>query len=456
MQGNFSKKAMIGAAALSLSMGSGAFAESSDNVQDLQAQVQAMQNRLAELEAQQSQDWMSERRAEEVKGLIAEVLSDADTRATLLQDGLTAGHDGKFFLASADGKFRLNIGGQLQFRYLIQTQDNGTNDESDSGFQVRRMKIKFAGHVGSPKFKYGLVLAGDRGDGAVEVEDVFISHKTDKGIEFKLGKFKLPFLLEELTSSSRQVGVDRSPSTEYFTLDRSEQLQISYSADKFKAMFSINDGADEEFSNPDADPVEFAVTGRVQLKIQGDWGALKDFVAWKGQDTAFFVGAAFHYQSGDGNNGDNSSESDANYLAWTVDVLYESKGWSVMGAYMGADLDADDDGSGVTFTDRTANAFLIQGGYMVTEKIMPFARYDFIDTDVDGEDSAQVITLGANYFIKKHKIKVTADVVYFFDGDNPTGNPFGNSEFGSGLGFGDSVADDEELILVRLQVQVLY
>ncbi|RMH11770.1 MAG: hypothetical protein D6695_08450, partial [Planctomycetota bacterium] len=49
-------------------------------------------------------------------GLERDLLTDASIRTSLAAEG-TGGHDGKFFIASPDQAFRLNIGGQLQLRY---------------------------------------------------------------------------------------------------------------------------------------------------------------------------------------------------------------------------------------------------------------------------------------------------------------------------------------------------
>jgi len=61
---------------------------------------------------------------DEVRALVAEMLADADTRSSLLMSGGNAGHDGKFFLADTDGNFRLNVGGQVQFRYIANFGDS--------------------------------------------------------------------------------------------------------------------------------------------------------------------------------------------------------------------------------------------------------------------------------------------------------------------------------------------
>jgi hypothetical protein len=55
---------------------------------------------------------------DEVLAIIGEMQADAETRSSLMQS-TASNHDGKFFLASPDGAFRLNVGGQLQFRYNL-------------------------------------------------------------------------------------------------------------------------------------------------------------------------------------------------------------------------------------------------------------------------------------------------------------------------------------------------
>ncbi len=133
-------------------------AEVRARMQQDQAALAQVQAQLSQFRQDQSENWLSERRAEEVKSLIHEVLSDADTRATLLQDSMTAGHDGRrFFLASADGSFRMNINGQLQFRYIYNNRNDATSGavagkDDTMGFQFRRSKLTFSGHIGDPGF----------------------------------------------------------------------------------------------------------------------------------------------------------------------------------------------------------------------------------------------------------------------------------------------------------------
>ncbi len=73
---------------------------------------------LQRLEANETDHWLTRRRADEIRALVSDVLADADTRTALKDTGLTGGWDDGFFLQSADGNFRLEVSGQVQTRYV--------------------------------------------------------------------------------------------------------------------------------------------------------------------------------------------------------------------------------------------------------------------------------------------------------------------------------------------------
>lgn len=419
-----------------------------------QSELAELRARVAQLEAKEQEGWLNERRAEEVKSLVREVLADADTRASLLQEGVMAGisDKGKIFLQSADGSFRLNVGGQIQFRWIFNYQDEDSADNSDTaGFQVRRTKLIFDGHIADPKLTYKIVLAGDREDGAVEVEDVIVGYKMDNGLSISFGKFKIPFLHEELVSSTKQLAVERGIVTEFFTLDRSEQVQLGYSTDMFKAAVSLNDGADEEFSTIGDDPVEIAIAGRVDVKLAGDWKQFDDYSSQPGDDMGIRVGAAAFYSAGEGDIAGGSSPSDANYFAWTIDGQVEVGGLGVSGAFIGGHIDPDGDGE-----DRDMFGASIQAGYAITKELEPFGRFEWLDDDADATDDLIALTVGANYYFKGHNAKWTNDVVIILDG-SVEGNPFGNTAVGDGLGFaGFGSAEDDIALAFRSQFQLLF
>ena len=423
--------------------------------ESLRSEVDALRQQVAELKGQQNANWLNERRAEEVKALIQEVLSDADTRASLMADGATAGHDGRnFFVGSMDGGFRLNLGGQIQFRYIfnINNPDDGeTDDSSDNGFQLRRVKVSFDGHVtAGRRWDYEVTLAVEdstsEGDAVLDIAK-FGTAITDN-IRIDGGKFKLPFAREELISSRRMLAVERSLVNEIFTLNRSEQIQLSYKSDQLLLRGSISDGVSsdgDEFTQIGEDQVQWAVTGRADFKVMGDWEQAADSTAWRGQPNALFLGGAVHLQQNDDNNGGGDECS----LSWTVDALFESNGLGIMGAFFGSYTDNHEGGD-----DDNIFGASVEVSYLINDNFQPFIRGEWADvSDIGGETCNIVGTAGINYYFKGHEAKFTADVLWVIDSED---NETFNGAAGAGLGFSEGDGHGQDNVLIRFQFQLLF
>ncbi len=416
-----------------------------DQITDMQTQIDTLRSELSQVKADQGDNWLNERRAEEVKGLILEVLSDADTRASLLNDGLLAGHDGKhFFIHSADGAFALIVSGQIDFRYIWNQQDANTGDEDEGGFQTRRLKVKLKGHVSSPKIKYKVQLAHDRTDGSTFLEEYEVSHQINDRIQIAAGLMKLPFLREELVSSSKQLTVERSLANEFFTLNRAEGVRLRYGDGPLLINLMISDGTNSEHSEFDDDESELAMTARADFLLQGERSQLNDFTGWSGEDQALNLGAAYHFELGDGRNGGTD-----NYHAYTLDLQWENGPLNFFAAYIGATIDPDSSGS----DDRDMDGFIVQGGvHIVPDKLELFGQWVYIDGDVAGENEFDACVAGFNYYINGHRTKFTMDVIWLNE-DVPTANPFGASITSNGLGL---ITGTEDELAVRTQFQVLF
>ncbi|MGI9015185.1 MAG: hypothetical protein ACR2GY_13190 [Phycisphaerales bacterium] len=77
-----------------------ALAQDTPSEAELQARVAVLESTIVRLKQNGQSERMTERRAAEVRAIVQDVLADADTRASLLQGGLTAGWDKKFVLRS--------------------------------------------------------------------------------------------------------------------------------------------------------------------------------------------------------------------------------------------------------------------------------------------------------------------------------------------------------------------
>ncbi len=450
------RKRMLALAGAGLVAGAASFAQAADT--DLRGELEALKAEVATLRSQQNENWLNTRRSAEVKALVKEVLADADTRASLLEGGLTAGHNGKnFFLASEDGSFLLKVKGQIQFRYVANFQNDDDDvltlpntadtDEANTGFVVRRAKLSFSGHVASPKLGYEIQLSIDRGDNQALADKIKISYQINDCWSIWFGEDKAPFLREELVSSSKQLAVERSYVNEIFTLDRVQGVALDYNSDMLRASFMISDGMrsgdGSGSSNPftqsdeflaqvpgrniskdfDEDASDIALTARVDLKLAGNWEQWDDFTAWEGEDTAVFVGAAIHWEEGE--SGETSFDNNS-FLMWTVDAAIEIQRFNAFVALNGMHTDVERQAA-ATAQDYDIYGLVAQAGYQIPfngEIVEPFIRYEWIDFDnaissalpaPNTDNRVHMITVGGNYYFNKHSAKFTLDVVHAFD-----------------------------------------
>src|SRR5262245_63389 len=357
-----------------------------------QAQIQAQAKEIEELRTQVPSDWLTEQRAAEIKGLVADVLADADTRASLLQSGVMAGHDGKaFFIGSGDGNFLLKVGGQVQPRYIYNHRDNPPpvalgvpGDENEYGFQIRRVKLWFDGHVFSPKLTYKLQLAANRDTGAVDLEIGPIGYMLNDELQLFVGRFVDPLLRDQFTSNTRQLAVERSITSYIFAANDNYAEGVGADwrpGDAWRLRGTINDGIGS--GNPGgtgndffADNNDIGVTGRVDWKIAGEWKQMDDCQAWSGEPTGAFLGAGIHYEQTETGDSQTSAPFDSQ-LVYTLDGSFETGGFNIYGAVIGQNLDLPAGG-----TDLDNFGILVQAGYMIVpDKWEPFARYEFVSID---------------------------------------------------------------------------
>lgn len=355
---------LAGAAALTLTGISFADTTTDASTDELRAQLNEALSRIEQLESATNDEWLTEQRADEIRGLVADVLADADTRASLLQSGASAGYDRGFIINSADGNYMLRVNGQLQVRWVYNTQDSAAPGDSDRwGFENRRAKLRFSGHIVDPSWKYVVQGAfanagGAGGGGDFEAEDVYVAKTFDNGWTLRGGQFKSPFLREELVGSSRQLTVERSLVNERFTTDRTQGLELNYAGDNLRFAVMGHDGQRTDNLPALSYDTEFAMTGRLEWLAVGNWSQFEDHTSWRGEEYGAMVGIAANYEvqeygtgdslfidvNGDGID-DTPNDNEVETFGLTVDASVEGGGWNLFGAFVYQSLDPNFGGS---------------------------------------------------------------------------------------------------------------
>lgn len=427
--------------------------------QELLSQLQELQAKVAAMEAKQQVN------TQDVDATVASVLADADHRSQLMQmEGFTAGYNqGKFIIQSADGNFSLNPNFQFQFRHTINyidSDDDGNDDNDvDDGFEVRRMKFGVQGNMFTPDLEYVFVWGSERDGGSLELKDAFVRYQFADDWAVRAGQYKDPVHHEELTSSKRQLAVDRSLLNEILgggATDRVQGVHLLYepqAGGPLRAQIGYHDGVNTDntpFFDAGGDagqfitPPDWGISGRVEYMVMGDnWKAYEDFSAMGNDSDILVIGGGLDWSRTTG--------GDERALYHTIDAQWEnSGGLGVYGAYVGVLSDQDDVQPGATDDSLFDWGFLVQAGYMLNEQWEIFGRYDYTDIDDDrvtgsSEDDIHELTVGFNYYVKGHAAKFTVDGFWL-----PNGTPVGET----GIGVFSQSGDDDQFGL-RAQFQLL-
>jgi hypothetical protein len=431
------------------------------SLEELSAQVRALQARVQELEGNRLT-------TADVDATVRKVIADADQRSQVFDSSqFRAGWDPKlekFVVGSADGNWTASPIIIWQFRGIGQYRDDplGTDRrQSETGFENRRARFGLEGTAATKDLTYRFLWESSRTDGSVQLLDAYARYKFLSDWSVRAGQFKDPWTQEENMSDAKQLAVERSMMNALIggaIADRVQGVALSYdSAKPLRAQFVVHDGANSKDS-PFTDNVasgntglpttifgpqaeQYGLTGRVEYFVFGTPRQYEDYSALGNKDDLLVVGAGADWTQGGGNDA----------LFHAVDIQYENaSGLGLFGEYMGLSRDI---ASGSATTVPVGNyydfGFLAQIGYVFAPKWEVFGRADWVQLDSNSfasnrattNDQVYEFTVGVNYYLYKHNAKITVDLNYL-----PNGSPDL-----PGLGY---LATDDNSFVLRTQLQL--
>lgn len=379
------------------------------------------------------------------------LLLDVSERSTTL-DTPIAGHDGHFFVASTDGKFKLQIGGELQFRYYGTFDATSSADNYDGGFQHNRARLEFRGYVIDPRVTYRILANFNRDTGLLELQDAYAEYELKNKVKVRWGQFKLPFDREFFASSPWAVqGIEASLASSVFRLDRSQGIMFSYQAERWQVATAVSDGRRAGNTTYDSTcEADIAMTARVEFRLgAAPWKQFRDQTAFRGDKNGFLIGLGGHWQQEGSTGAQSSTTGTANLYQYTIDVGFEGNGWNALAAYTARLIDADD-----ALHDSGA---LVQAGVFVTDSAEIFARYARIFPEnkrSGGNDDFSAITGGFNWYFmpNSHALKLTGELTWYPDTQADSASIVRAPDTGIGL-LGDS---DGGQVGIGMQMQLLF
>lgn len=345
-------------------------------------------------------------------------------------------------ITSPDSLFQFNIRFRMQNRvtYIENDSENGAYDG-----QIRRLRLRFDGYVGNPKFLYAIQLSFAPGDvGEIKegeniniIRDAVVFYRPNKNWNISFGQTKLPGNRQRVNSSGGLQLTDRSINNARFTIDRDFGFQV-HNMNEYKDKFSYNlktaisTGEGRNVTGKSDDGV--AITGKIEVLPLGAFS--KDGTYFEGdivrekKPKLMFSGAFQQNNNAQRTQGQlgNDLFERRTMKSVLLDAMFKYKGWAAMTSYMSRTT--NDNAVTVNPDDNTetnyafiGNGFDYQLSYNTVSNYEIIGRYSIQKVGDDIKNLApnsKQYSVGLTKYIWEHTFKLqtelTFDTLEYFDG----------------------------------------
>lgn len=337
-------------------------------------------------------------------------------------------------LTSPDSLFQFNIRFRMQNRVTYYDSE-GEKPQYDG--QIRRLRLRFDGYVGNPKFLYAIQLSFAPGDvGELHdgeniniIRDAVVFYRPNKHWNFSFGQTKLPGNRQRVNSSGALQLTDRSINNAKFTIDRDFGFQI-HNINEFEEKFSYNiktalsTGEGRNVTDKADDGV--AVTGKVELF---PLGAFKNNGSYFEGDLSresrpkLMLSGAFQQnnnsQRTQGQLGKTLFEKRTTHSVF-LDAMLKYNGWSLMSSYMSRSASENPiTYNAIDATDfryvYVGNGFDYQLSYLFKTDYEVIGRYSIQHVNPEIHAFAPHVkqySLGLTKYIWEHTFKLQTEITY--------------------------------------------
>jgi phosphate-selective porin OprO and OprP len=436
----------------------------SDRLQKLERAVEQLQKRNAELEKEVSslKKQSTTSVAPEAPGKRKTVVS-YDGK-TYVEKSVAVEEKPGIFVTPRGTEFKLVLGGFIQMNLedgdVSAFEGRFGQTALKDRFRLRRARINLTGDF-AENFDFKVEGDFETSDGlssnrtAFEATDIFVNYHQFPEAQIKVGQWKAPYGLEQLTPDTTLLLIERSLPTGAITPDRQVGAQIwgkpftniwPAQKDLLTYYAGIFNGNGRNVSVNDNN--NFMYVGRLELMpFKG-----KIF----GQDSSLKLGAdALNSRDDKGTNisqtlnllvnSDGSLSpfvlpAAAERTAWGLDAALKLGPFDLIGEYLEEYVNGRTvNGVAPGFADFTTTGFYVTGAYyLIPKKLQAVVRWEQLNPGQKGDDGIHSITGGLNYYIHGDDIKLMANYVHTWSDFRQAHPQLGEDQF------------DE--VLVRLQL----
>ncbi len=364
------------------------------------------------------------------------------------------------FVVPRGSEIKLVLGGFIQINFedgdVSAFEGRFGQTAQKDRFRLRRARINLTGDFAE---QFDFKIEGDFGQGdglnsnrlAFSGTDIFLNWHQFPEAQVKVGQWKAPFGLEQLTPDTSLYIIERSLPTGAITPDRQIGAQLwgkpfanvwPDQKDLLTYYAGIFNGNGRNVSVNDNN--NFMYVGRLELmpfkgKIFGQDSSLKlgDDVLNSRDDAGTNISQSLNLLvNADGSLSPFVLPGADERTAWGVDAWFKLGPFDLIGEYLQEKVNGRTvNGVPPGFADFTTNGYYITAGYfLIPKKLQAAVRWEDLNPGQKGNDGIHSITGGLNYYIHGDDLKLMVNYIHTWSDFREANPQFGEDQFDEVIG----------------------
>ena len=425
----------------------------SERLQKLERAVEQLQKRNAELEQEVSGLKKQSALATEVGARMkTKIMSDGKS---YVEKAVVEEEKPQVFVVPRASEFKLVLGGYIQVNFedgdVSAFEGRFGMTALKDRFRLRRARINLTGDF-AENFDFKIEGDFENSDGissgrtAFEATDIFVNWHQFPEAQIKVGQWKAPFGLEQLTPDQYLIIIERSLPTGAITPERQIGVQLwgkpftnvwPDEKDLLTYYAGIFNGNGRNVTINDNN--NFMYVGRLELlpfkgKLFGQDSSLKlgaDVLNSRDDKGTNISQTLNLLVNADGSLSPYVLPGAAERTAWSVDAWFKLGPFDLIGEYLEEYVNGRTvNGVAPGFANFTTNGYYITAAYfLIPKKLQAAVRWEDLNPGQMGSDGIHSITGGLNYYIHGDDIKLMVNYIHTWSDFRAAHPEFGDDQF---------------------------
>ena len=429
-------------------------ASESDRLEKLERAVEQLQKRNAELETEVSS----------LKAKQTAVVPEGQMKTKIISEGKTyvekvVEEKLPLYVQQRGPELKLVLGGFIQVNFedgdVSAFEGRFGQTAIKDRFRLRRARINLTGDYAE---QFDFKMEGDFGqsDGtsgnrtAFSATDIWVNYHQFPAAQVKIGQYKAPFGLEQLTPDTQLLTIERTLPTGAITPDRQIGAELwgkpftgiwPEQKDLLTYYAGIFNGNGRNITVNDNN--NFMFVGRLELQPLKDVFGKGSFLKFGGDvlNSRDEQGVNISQSSNllvnsDGSLSPFTLPSADERTAWSVDAWLRMGPFDLIGEYLQEHVEGRTvNGVPPAFSNFTTDGFYVTGAYyFIPKKLQAVVQWQYLNPGQRGNDGLYSILGGLNYYIHGDDLKFMVNYVHTWSDFRQANPEFGEDQFDEVLG----------------------